>query len=77
MITTVKQLKTLVDTLIIVSEGKIKLKVESYIRHKDEGYMALYFEKDGNWYMHDDVKTDVVCKYNELKEYPILEDYWL
>lgn len=76
MITTVKQLKNLVDTLIIVSEGKIRLKAEGYVYYKDKGYMTLYFENDGSWYMHDDVKTDVLRKYNKLKEYPILED-WL
>ena len=48
MITTVKQLKTLVDTLVIVSKGKIRLKARSYVYFKDKGYMTLYFESCGS-----------------------------
>lgn len=77
MITTSTQLQNIVDTLVIVSEGKIKLKAEGYVYFKDKGTLTLYFESHGSWYKHDDVKVDALRKYQRLKGAYPLQETWL
>lgn len=77
MITTSAQLRNIVDTLIIVSEGKIQLKTEGFEYFKDKGELTLYFESQGHWYKHDDVKVDALRKYLKLKGAYPLQETWL
>lgn len=77
MITTSAQLQNIVDTLVIVSEGKINLKTEGFAYLKDRGQLTLYFESHGQWYRHDDVKVDALRKYLKLKGAYPLQETWL